>query len=431
MTQEPDDRLDGLLGPSSERLDAPPGAWVAIRRRARRRKAAKLAVVTTAAALVAGGAVPAVLAVRSDTGGNQTLSVASPVKSATNRHPAPAVTPSDTATANPVAPPQSTLRGYRPRSVSFVSQTEGWLWGSHDNGEPGVVAHTTDGGASWSPLPAPPAIATDPRSDGESGIRFANSYDGFVFGSTLYVTHDGGLRWIAFPTPGHIRDLETKRGKLWALVDDCRNGRVICDTVRLYAATVGYPLLQPVEDVPAMTGQSASLALAGTAVSLLVGEHDFWTSPDGVAWHRGENTCGGSPRTGDWDNAIGAWHGNGLVAICGGQPAAGSQEKSAYESTDSGRHWTALPHPPGVAGYIAGVAAGDADHLIVGDPHGGGGWMTTDGGRHWAPVGPSIGFAGFISRRHVVALTSEDVLQPVFRTSADAGRYWHSTSFKR
>ena len=77
---------------------------------------------------------------------------------------------------------------------------------------PGVVAATTDGGASWvtkSRLPGPP--------DGHGKIVFLDRADGAALFDGLLVTHDGGTTWATTPIT-RASDVAAAGTSLWAFV---------------------------------------------------------------------------------------------------------------------------------------------------------------------------------------------------------------------
>jgi hypothetical protein len=78
------------------------------------------------------------------------------------------------------------------------------------------IATTTDAGASFQSLPAPGGrFKLVPAA---SGIAFANSRDGWVFGPRLYATHDGGRHWKAISIPGTVTQLEPGSDEVFAVV---------------------------------------------------------------------------------------------------------------------------------------------------------------------------------------------------------------------
>ncbi len=95
-----------------------------------------------------------------------------------------------------------TQPGFDPQSASFVSPSVGWAWGPSKEwlragAGLGVLARTLDGGRAWSTVPTPGVDYAQPGGfppNGASGIRFIDQRQGYLFGSALYVTADGGLR---------------------------------------------------------------------------------------------------------------------------------------------------------------------------------------------------------------------------------------------
>jgi hypothetical protein len=432
---DPDDReLDALLRQPTERLAPTAHTWDDITRRARRRKWAKASLAVAAGVAVVAGAVPAVIAVHGTggDGGDQTLQQVasqqtSPQPNSTMASPRPVPVLSSTA-----ATPAATLNGYTPISVSFDSQSEGWLWGSTTHLGPGVIAHTVTDGASWLRMPsAPPVNATDPEGGGDYAIRFATGDIGYVFGSQTFITQDKGQSWQPMSFPGRVVDLEAMNQRVWALVTTCST----CKTMRLYGAAAAAPTaFTAVRGVPLLRGMPGdlesgygSIAVDGTSVYVMAGSAALWASPDGVKWVKATNPCGPAD---DFANAVSAWSPSGVAAGCGSSPAAGDQGKQVFESTNRGSTWTQLPSPS-TAGELTSVSAGTQDHVIVGVSMGAG-YVTNDRGQHWvlSPThGVNLSFVGFISDNHVVGVPSTASGQGGFLTSHSAGQTWHLTSF--
>ena len=103
------------------------------------------------------------------------------------------------------APPSTQAAGLiEVQDVSFVSADQGWALGS------GELVTTTDGGASWTRLPGPPA--------GAAHIRFASPKVGYAWSTdgSLWITADGAASW----QPGgltRVVSLETAAGWVWSL----------------------------------------------------------------------------------------------------------------------------------------------------------------------------------------------------------------------
>ncbi len=93
--------------------------------------------------------------------------------------------------------------GFQPVSVTFVSESEGWLLGAAPCAGapcPAAIVRTTDGGRTWASIPAPDASimpgGPEGGSTGVSGLRFADALNGWAFGPDLWATHDGGSTWL-------------------------------------------------------------------------------------------------------------------------------------------------------------------------------------------------------------------------------------------
>ena len=114
--------------------------------------------------------------------------------------------PSATAATSPATSTASTQGAGQidVRDVSFVSADQGWALGG------GELVTTTDGGASWTRLPAPPA--------GAAHIRFASAQIGYAWSAagSLWITTDGAASW----QPGgltQVVSLETAAGWVWSI----------------------------------------------------------------------------------------------------------------------------------------------------------------------------------------------------------------------
>ena len=126
--------------------------------------------------------------------------------------PPAAVTASATATAaasprTSASPGPSAAGSVDVRDVSFVSADRGWALGR------GRLVTTTDGGASWTWLPGPPA--------GAAHIRFASPQVGYAWtaSGSLWITTNGAASW----QPGGLARvlwLETAAGQVWSIAGE-------------------------------------------------------------------------------------------------------------------------------------------------------------------------------------------------------------------
>lgn len=435
MNSPRDDELDALLREPIERLAPPPGSWETVSRKARRRKWAKAGASVAAGVVVLAAAVPAVIAVRHNAG-DQTVQIANPPSrpvttpphtAATRPAPAGSSTPPSAATTTAVP---ADLVGFVPESVSFISQSVGFLWGSIGPSHQGVVAQTFDDGATWTRLPAP-AVDTAGGRAGDGQIRFGRPDVGFIFGAKYFVTMDGGNTWNQYPSNGYIDDLETARGRVWALV----RPTMLSSTVTLYSATVADPTLRPVGAVPTMHGVPGadSIAVNAHSVDVIVGNTAFWNSPDGVRWAAATNPCADQAGAGSVESTqLTTLDLGSVIAACGYDQNAGTEQKRVFATTDSGQHWSSAMSDPGASGYLQTFAAGTPSDLILGTSQGGA-QITHDGGGTWHPVsanGVALGFVGFIDPGRIVA-TGSDGSAGAFATSDTAGRTWQVYSFTR
>src|SRR5580692_4190648 len=126
------------------------------------------------------------------------------------------------ATASARPPGGPVPAGFAATSVTWVSPQEAFVLGTAPCAHAPCtsIVRTLDRGASWVGVPAPVVPLGDPYANAGQpaawGIRFASPDEGFVFGSGLWVTTDGGEHWTAAASPpgGVIADLEVIDGQL-------------------------------------------------------------------------------------------------------------------------------------------------------------------------------------------------------------------------
>ena len=294
------DPLDRWLNQQVRPLPPPPGTFELITRRARRRKLRRAAVSVASAAAVAAAvavAVPVGLSLhltpthvdwRQPGGGRLVRGARRVVIDARDRHPGPVSracrgparpqrVSSGTTTEGP-STPGYLPPNFQPYSVTWDSLSTGWIMGPA--GTPGhcgahqdstictSVARTSDGGATWHGLPAPP-VGGPEGPTGVTGLRFLNGSYGWAFGPELWATDDGGEHWHQVNTGNaSVTDLETVNGRAYALFGQCgtaASGNKIaeCSSYTLETATAGSDTWAPVAGVPA--GLTAGSTAGGTA----------------------------------------------------------------------------------------------------------------------------------------------------------------------
>jgi photosystem II stability/assembly factor-like uncharacterized protein len=337
--------------------------------------------------------------------------------------------------------------GFQPAAASFVSPSQGWVLGSGGGCDScAQLRVTSDGGARWAVLPAPPVpLGYYTQQPGAvTDVVFANSSDGFLFGPGLLATDDGGRSWVRQPLPP-VLTVRTGGGYVYALTQRGQAG-----PVALWRSAVGVshwrrlPLPAGAAPRPG-TYQGMRMSVeGGTLVLLQVGFTGPGVSPGlaGRLWVSGDAGAQWQARPVPCTPADG---GAAVVAIALGHPGAwlvdcfdnmqSSQEQDTrhhlYGTVNAGRTWVRLPDP---ARHNAPVLLADngAGHAFlategaVGDTLVG----TTDGGRSWGPVlrsgGSFSGWAdlGFVSASvGFVVGPTHYAPEHLYRTQ-DGGRTW-------
>jgi hypothetical protein len=136
--------------------------------------------------------------------------------------PTPTVAPSATPSPTPPTVGLSAV-ALHPESVTFISPDVGWVLGLSLCGSVSCIrlATTTDAGTVWKWVTGATLPAISPTSPWE--IRFADSADGWISGSHLYSTHNGGRTWAQVSFPGvsasaSVGALESADGRVYAEV---------------------------------------------------------------------------------------------------------------------------------------------------------------------------------------------------------------------
>ncbi len=352
------------------------------------------------------------------------------------------ITPSPEASASAGAV-SAVPADFQPVSVTFVSASRGWVLGNATCGGSscGVIARTTDGGLTWTRIPAPdaPVVVDAAAAGGVRGLRFASALDGWAFGPDLWATHDGGDTWHREALPGggtpQVMALEAGAGTVhvafWTGEDPLiriASGPIGDDTLGVSATMVqigagpvpatqivlhgssGW-LVQVDRDVvagarlvggswqawdPPCLGTAGPAWLAASSASSLDAGCDIglWSTPQGV--HLFTSADGGATFT----EQAGALPITALAGIttAPSQPtilAAGSQADGSAAligTFNAAASWTAVTTLAGTGTFSELGFTTDAQGVAIGRPTGAASrlLMTRDGGRTWA----AVGFAG-------------------------------------
>jgi photosystem II stability/assembly factor-like uncharacterized protein len=381
----------------------------------------------------------------------------------THRAPAPVRAGTRTSAA---AGPAGALAGSPPggsflMDLTWVSDQHGWALAAAPCGRELCprLATTTDGGRTWTALPAPPGRVIGP--DGMAGcargcvsqIRFATATMGYLFGPALFQTGDGGRSWHRVQGRP-VEALEPSAGTAIRVVYDHTGCPGPCDRavqettgsatwhtlLRLPAAsTIGTVAAQLVRQgtsdlyVPLYGNLAGG---AGTAHAVILRSTD-----GGATWLRLADPCGGTGTNVHDTVGLAAAPGGFIAALCA--PRSGTGGTFVLTSADNGSSW-GQPRtvPDGTSDHLSLIAAASATHLVLatGGQTGGGPFRhvllaSTDGGLHWSArvtgtaqldsSAPGAAFLGFEDAR--VGRWISDARD--IWTTSDAGRHWVRTAW--
>jgi photosystem II stability/assembly factor-like uncharacterized protein len=372
-------------------------------------------------------------------------SASAPASPSSTASPEAVTSPSPTASAVPIATPTPSAfvsgpvpAGFHPMSATFVSAYQGWVLGSAPcaTGRCPVIAHTLDGGRTWTTVPAPPTAISDRTTDviptGVAGLRFADAHDGWAFGSELWATHDGGTSWKRLDVLNHapVVALETARGTAHAVVwDGAGNFRIASTPIADDTFTVS-PLEIPVGAGPVPAIQ---LVLSGDAGWVLENDRVVTAGArlvDG-AWQTWQPAC--------LDTVgpafIGTSSASDLVAACDIGQWSTPEGDHLFVSSDGGATFkeTATRNP--LLDTASAVATpGRSTIVIAGFDSTGSALVTSyDGGRTWIKVYQaglaSLSDLGFTTTKQGVVITTAEGGASQLLMTRDGGRTWSAAHF--
>jgi len=380
-------------------------------------------VLIAAAAAVAGGFVVI----------NGGSSHKSTPRIATNGSTTTTVAPTTTRGGFVAVPGQ--VRAFAPVSATFVSTNAGWTLGRACQGSscPAVLMHTTNGGRSWSQVPAPDAQLS---VEGVAAVvRFANAHDGWIFGPQLWSTHDGGANWrrVALQVPGGtptqmalevagpnvVAVTISDRVTLWSSPIDHDDWRASNVTVNIGAGPIPQAQL-------AANGSEAWMLLVNRtlagAARFVNGQWETWTAPTSGNLG-GHNRLAVASRTDVFivgDNAFGQW--------------PGPESTKIFTSANGGATFDAGVVIPDVFSADAFAAASPTTLAVSGSGAQNGAFveMSRDAGASWTDASALPGTAivaqlGFTTGAQGFLITTGS--SPVMQMTYDSGSTWHTVRF--
>jgi hypothetical protein len=297
---------------------------------------------------------------------------------------APATTASTSTVAVPSGGPVPL--GFAATSVTFVSPEEAFVLGTAPCAKAPCtsILRTLDRGASWRGLPAPvvplaaqPGVVAGPAV---WGIRFANPWDGFVFGDGLWETTDGGERWTPAVSPaGPIESLEVIDGQVLAITGTCSPNFGCGDQT---GTLMRRPLAGGAWTVVSRVSGRGAIATQARVAAVLDGDGVLVTANGGISTvsHAGPCSTAGI----EAPVSLAVTGPDGLALLCGGDGAAGSVDKTVFVSDDLGVHWS-VAGSPARGGDPEEMSAGSASQLVVAAASGASMlYYSADGGARWS-----------------------------------------------
>ncbi len=366
------------------------------------------------------------------TGAGALAITAGSAASASSHPPAAAVSYTRAHASRTMPPGGPVPPGFRPASVTFVSASDGWVLGTTKtcaHAPCTSVVRTTDGGRTWVGIPAPKyKLARFNLAAGLIRLRFADTSDGFAFGSQLWVTHSGGAAWHRVrQVPGYITDLETAAGVVYAVSADLKSFKLT-----VYASPAGSDSWHKVAGLPVSAGDGGlgTITLHGTAGWMVLGGRLYATS-DGSSWVKEAFKCPAMLAIA----SVGAFNATHIAVQCAGNAALGSTEKLVYKSSDGGAHLSRAGRAPrgGDGGLIAEPTL---RHLFIATASAAT-WVyaSNDGGRHWHNAlflgDGGLGWYdfGFTTASQGVAVEGTPSLGSHLWLTRNAGRIWKIVTF--
>jgi hypothetical protein len=331
--------------------------------------------------------------------------------------------------------------GFAPASSSWLTPRHGYVLGYA--GPTPSLLETTDGGARWSRLTAPPIALPDNHN--HVALTVSDSRHAFVSDGTLIqATTDGGHRWFpvtlaGLAAPSYLSKIAIADGRVLALASTL--GRPDHNTTQLYAGTVGARTLRPVPGLSIDGGTTYGDIAVGGGVQVSVGADyatsKYWTSTDATHF-----TVSPLPCDADKQTLLDGVRQGKVLALCLGDPSdpsPGHMHKQLVTAAALGVRFLPSDAEAPTAGIIQGFAAGSDQNAAIAATAGGLEllYTTTDGGDTWQTTGLDEDRFGLADLRFVdyafgTAITgAPDAFggSALYRTT-DSGHTWQQAAIK-
>jgi len=359
--------------------------------------------------------------------------VALPTAGATTSPSAQPTEAPPTATPTPTTP-----TGFEPRAMSAISENDFWVLGDDACASSvclSEILHTENGGRSFQRIPAPPGVylagnTTTPGPPQARDLRFADADDGWVFGDTLWATHDGGNTWRQITFGGtllSVSQLEPgANGYVYAVFEVCTDPSTgsgcLYRLERSRAGSDTWTVIVP----PGNPAGRQQIGVRGDTLWVMYFDRSTgleWISrDDGNLWVRGSMPC--EPDLGGSFDPVS----NSVIwAFC----ATGTMGGPSVSTNAGGTYGSArtATTPFSNAGIVAALSS---RHAFVVTPSIGI-EVTSDGGATFHNVASLAGaqWAGFTDSEvgYVVTLLNPSTQVSRLWRTVDAGVNWAPVSF--
>jgi hypothetical protein len=333
--------------------------------------------------------------------------------------------------------------GFAATSVTFVSSQEAFVLGTAPCAKAPCtsIVRTLDRGVSWRGLPAPVVplgdSSADPAGPAVWGIRFTDPSDGFVYGSGLWETSDGGEQWTKALSPGGtILSLEVIDGQVLTLTTACTANGGCAQT----GALSRRPLAGGAWQTVAQVSNPGAIATQAQVAAILDGTSVIVTTDGGLSTVTHATPCATGGVT--VASSVAVTGSDGLALLCAGDAAMGSVDKTVYVSDDLGAHWTRAGSPAR-GGDPDGMSAGSTSQFVAAAASGASMlYHSADGGAQWATAySAGDGGLGFGDLGFTTATDGVVVYGPVLSDSntearpgrllltSNGGASWQPVSF--
>ncbi len=293
-------------------------------------------------------------------------------------------------------------------STAFASPQRGYgLFEPQDGTKcEAVAARTTDGGAKFGPALPITSWNCNNAVPPVTSIAADSAGDVFGYGPELFIYRNATGRFVSAPHSGTVLSVSAVGRSVWMLLERCQGSSPkSCPLELVESVNGGRSWHAAKTQPPAAPPGKPSLLRTGSASGYVVvpdmnntGKADsplLWhTSNGGRTWSHSRIPCGQDAMS----VALSRAPGGELVAVCSGEPSAGSEGKTTTLSANDGRSWTkpvgcifgkSCPDMVLLGGYTSDIAAISAKTIYLIGARGPL-LVSSDAGQRWREV-KSIG----------------------------------------